>query len=186
MRVLCWWKSWLWVLSVQHRLSSHLFSSGRISGALNVSTPDWNVSLEHPTIRLRVNYFRISQYRHQNNNNHMTGQNCSAQHFPFSNLGTTHWVQCAMDGSGVGNKMKSNESFPYKYTILLTLCCLKWWDEMSWRVSVEIVFNQRLSVENNKSVTLTVVKIPLLGIYWQCAKSLYVVVKCQNYKAWNT
>ena len=65
-----------------------------------------------------------------------------------------------MDGSGVGNKMKSNESFPYKYTILLTLC-----DEMSWRVSVEIVFNQRLSVENNKSVTLTVVKIPLLGIY---------------------
>ena len=30
----------LWVLSVQHRLSSHLFSSGRISGALNVSTPD--------------------------------------------------------------------------------------------------------------------------------------------------
>ena len=36
---------------------------------------------------------------------------------------------------------------------------------MSWRVSVEIVFNQRLSVENNKSVTLTVVKIPLLGIY---------------------
>ena len=66
----------VWVLSVQHRLSSHLFSSVRISGALNLRlkcyalTPNSN-----NTRRLRVAYFRIFKI--------VTKTTTKSQHFPF-------------------------------------------------------------------------------------------------------